>query len=91
MKFKNSVAIVRTRKDNVVGCHMISTYGYEKENPNQFVYDEYRCKRFELVETVCGSVIIRTEDALEHSKAKITNEIIFENVTEIEILTAHKL
>ena len=42
MKFKNSVAIVRTRKDNVVGCHMISTYGYEKENPNQFVYDEYR-------------------------------------------------
>ena len=91
MEFKNSVAIVRTRKDNVVGCHMISTYGYEKENPNQFVYDEYRCKRFELVETVGGCVIVKTEETLEHSKAKITNEIIFENVTEVEILTTHKL
>ena len=91
MKFKNSVAIVRTRKDNVVGCHMISTYGYEKENPNQFVYDEYRCKQFELVENVGGFVIVKTEETLEHSKAKITNEIIFENVTEVEILTTHKL
>ena len=91
MKFKNSVAIVRTRKGNVVGCHMISTYGYEKENPNQFVYDEYRCKQFELVETVGGCVIVKTEETLEHSKAKITNEIIFENVTEVEILTTHKL
>ena len=91
MKFKNSVAIVRTRKDNVVGCHMISTYGYEKENPNQFVCDEYRCNRFDLVETVGGCVIVKTEETLEHSKAKITNEIIFENVTEIEILTTHRL
>ena len=91
MKFKNSVAIVRTRKGNVVGCHMISTYGYEKENQNQFVYDEYRCKRFELLETVGGCVIVKTEETFEHSNAKITNEIIFENVTEVEILTTHKL
>lgn len=91
MKFKNSVAIVRTRKGNVVGCHMISTYGYEKENQNKFAYDEYRCKQFELVETVGGCVIVKTEETFEHSKAKITNEIIFENVTEVEILTTHKL
>ena len=91
MKFKNSVAIVRTRKGNVVGCHMISTYGYEKENQNQFAYDEYRCKQFELVETVGGCVIVKTEETFEHSKAKITNEIIFENVTEVETLTTHKL
>ena len=91
MKFQNSVAIVRTRKGNVVGCHMISTYGYEKENPNQFVYDEYRCNRFEFVETVGGCVIVKTEETFEHSKAKITNEIIFENVTEVEIFTTHKL
>ena len=91
MKFKNSVAIVRTRKDNVVGCHMVSTYGYEKEKQNQFVYDEYRCRQFELLETVGGCVIIKTEEMFEHSKAKITNEIIFENVTEVEILTTHKL
>ena len=91
MKFENSVAIVRTRKDNVVGCHMISTYGYEKENQNQFVYDEYKCKRFELLETVGGCVIVKTEETLENSKAKITNEIIFENVTEVEIFTTHKL
>lgn len=44
MKFKNSVAIVRTKKDNVVGSHMIFTYGYREENPNQFAYDGYRCK-----------------------------------------------
>ena len=91
MKFKSSVAIVRTRKDNVVGAHMISTYGYEKENQNKFAYDEYRCKQFELVENVGGCVIVKTEETLEHSKAKITNEIIFENVTEVEILTTHKL
>ena len=91
MKFKNSVAIVRTRKDNVVGSHMISTYDYQKENPNQFVYGEYRCEQFELVETVGGRVIVKTEETLRHSKVKITNEIIFENVTEVEILTTHKL
>lgn len=91
MVFKNSVAIIRTRKDNVVGCHMVSTYGYEKAKPNQFAYDEYRCKQFDLVETVGGSVIVKTEDTFEHSKAKVTNEIIFENVTEIEILTVHKI
>ena len=91
MKFKNSVAIVRTRKDNVVGAHMISTYGYEKENKNKFAYDGYRCKQFELMETVGGCVIVKTEETLEHSNAKITNEIIFENVTEVEILTTHKL
>lgn len=91
MKFKNSVAIIRTRKDNVVGSHMISTYNYQKENPNQFVYGEYRCERFELAETVGGRVIVKTEETFEHSKAKVTNEIIFENVTEIEILTTHKL
>ena len=91
MKFKNSVAIVRTRKDNVVGCHMISTYDYQKENPNQFVYGEYRCERFELAETVGGRVIVKTEETFEHSKAKVTNEIIFENVTKVEILTTHKL
>lgn len=91
MKFKNSVAIVRTRKDNVIGSHMISTYSYQKENPNQFVYGEYRCERFELAETVGGCVIVKTEETLRHSKVKITNEIIFENVTEVEILTTHKL
>lgn len=91
MIFKNSVAIVRTRKDNVVGCHMISTYDYEQANPNQFVYDGYRCEWFALMETVGGSVIIETEQVLEHSKAKLTNKIIFENVTGIEIFTSHKL
>lgn len=91
MKFKNSVAIVRTKKDNVVGSHMIFTYGYREENPNQFAYDGYRCKQFELAETVGGRVIVKTEETLRHSKVKITNEIIFENVTEVEILTTHKL
>lgn len=91
MKFKNSVAIVRTKKDNVVGSHMISTYGYQEENPNQFAYDGYRCKWFELAETVGGCVIVKTEETLRHSKVKITNKIIFENVTEVEILTTHKL
>lgn len=91
MKFTNSVAIVRTKKDNVVGSHMISTYEYQKENPNQFTYGEYRCNRFSLAETIGGRVIVKTEETFKQSKAKITNEIIFDNVTEVEILTTHKL
>ena len=90
MKYKNSVAIVRTRKGNTVGCKMIATYRYAKLNKNQFVYDKgYMCKDFEIIETVGGQVIVKTTDKFEFSKANITNRIVFDNVTDIEILTHH--
>ena len=91
MAYKNSVAIIRTRKDTVVGCHMISTKGYEKINPKQFAYDGYRCHEFEIGETVGGVVVVATKDKFEYSGADIRNEIRFENVYEIELLTAHEL
>ena len=91
MAYKNSVAIIRTRKDNVVGCHMISTKGYEKINPNKFAYDGYRCREFEIGETVGGVVVVATKGKFEYSGADIRNEILFENVYAIELLTAHEL
>ena len=91
MAYKNSVAIIRTRKDNVVGAHMISTRGYEQINPDRFAYDGYRCREFEIGETVGGVVVVVTKDRFEYSGADIRNEILFENVYEIELLTAHKV
>ena len=92
MKYKNSVAIVRTRTGHTVGCKMIATYRYAKLNKNQFVYDKvYLCKEFEIVETAGGQVIVKLTDKFEFSKANITNRIVFDNVTDIEILTHHDI
>lgn len=91
VKYKNSVAIVRMRKNMIVGCFMIANYKYMKYNPTQFVYDNaYKCKEFDICETVDGRVIIKTKDKLENSKANITNTIVCDNVTEIEILTHYE-
>lgn len=91
MKYKNSVAIIRTRNGNTVGCHMVSTYRYRSFNKSQFVYDEYFCESFEIYENVGGQVKVKTFDKLTHSDVEITNEITFDNVTSIEILSYHKL
>lgn len=90
MKYKNSVAIIRTRNDNTVGCHMVSTYNYQSLNKTQFVYNEYFCKSFEIYENGGGQVKIKTFDKLVHSNVEVVNEITFDNVTNIEILSYHK-
>ena len=82
MNFTHSVAIIRTRKDSVVGCHMIFTRRYANQNKNQFRYTGYACSEFHIVTTF---------DVMERSKVKIVNQIHFENVTEIEIYTIHDL
>ncbi len=89
MKYTNSVAIIRTRKGNTEGCHMVSTYAYQQLMPNQFVYDGYFCKWFELSENVGGQVKIRTFDKLEHAGIVFENVITFDNVVEIELLSEH--
>lgn len=90
MKYKNSVAIIRTKNGNTVGCHMVSTYNYQALNKTQFVYDEYKCKSFEIYENVGGEVKIRTYDELNHANVKVTNYITFNNVTGIDIFSCHE-
>lgn len=91
MNLTNSVAIIRIRKDSVVGCHMIYTNRYVATNKHQFVYRGYPCAEFHIAETDGGDVIVTTVDMMPHSKVKITNQIRFENVTEIEVLTSHEV
>lgn len=91
MIYSNSIAIIRTRKDSVVGSHLISTRAYEKANPHQFVYNGYRCSKFDVAETVGGTIVLTLIDTLEFSKVTVTNTIYFENVTSIEIKTHHKV
>ena len=51
MSYQNSVAIIRTRKDSVVGCHIIFTNRYVAANRHQFVYRGYPCSEFHIAET----------------------------------------
>lgn len=89
---KNSVAIIRTRKDTVVGCHRVATKKYIQLMPSQFDYkNTYICDSFELLENVGGDVIIKAEDSLKHVGLEFTNRIRIRNVEEIEILTEHEV
>lgn len=90
--YKNSVAIIRTRKDTVVGCHMVATRKYIQIMPSQFDYkNAYICDSFELLENVGGDVIIVAKDSLRHANVRFKNRIRIRNVEEIEILTEHEV
>ena len=90
--YKNRVAIIRTRKDTVVGCHSVATKKYIQLMPSQFDYkNTYICDSFELLENVGGDVIIKTEDSLKHVGLEFTNRIRIRNVEENEILTEHEV
>lgn len=90
--YKNSVAIIRTRKDTVVGCHMVATKKYIQIMPSRFDYkNTYICDSFELLENVGGDVIIKAEDSLKHAGLKFINRIRIRNVEEIKILTEHEV
>lgn len=90
--YKNSVAIIRTRKDTVVGCHMVATKKYIQIMPSRFDYkNAYICDSFELLENVGGDVIIKAEDSLKNVGIKFINRIRIRNVEEIKILTEHEV
>lgn len=91
MIFTDSVALVRTRKQNTVGVHMISTYRYQKLMPSQFVYSGYVGESFEITENVGGMVIITITNKLPHSGITFKNVIRFDNVTDIEIMSEHDI
>jgi|GEM_PF-3564812 len=91
MKCKNSVAIIRTKKDNTEGCHFISTYRFKKLNPTRFAYKEAPVDEFEIYETVGGKVVVKTISKLNHSNVTIENEITISNVANIEILTEYEV
>ena len=55
------------------------------------MYRGYPCSEFHIAETDGGDVIVTTFDVMPQSKVKITNQIRFENVTEIEMLTSHEM
>ena len=44
----------------------------------------------EIYENVGGEVKVKTFDKLNHANVEIINEITFNNVTEIEILSCHE-
>lgn len=70
--YKNSVAIIRTRKDTIVGCHMVAARKYIQLMPCQFDYkNTYVCDSFELLENVGGDVIgYKLESGCEKFEAK---------------------
>ena len=87
--FKNSIAIIRTKKGNVVGCHMFSTYNYIKLKPKQFDYKGYCGQSFEITESVGGTIVVLVKDKLQHSNIEFTNTVRIDNVTAIEIISEH--
>lgn len=87
--FKNSIAIIRTKKGNVVGCHMFSTYNYIKLKPKQFDYKGYCGQSFEITESVGGTIVVLVKDKLPHSNIEFTNTVRIDNVTAIEIMSEH--
>lgn len=92
MKYRNSVAIIRTRKENTVGCHMVVAKRYMQLMPSQFVYkDCYICNGFEILENVGGDVIIKTTDDLKNVGIEFENHIRIRNVEEIEIMSEHEV
>ena len=89
--YKNSLVIIRTKKDSIVGCHMVFTQQYQADNPNQFDYKGHKCREFEISDTVGGKVVITTQDYLENAEVPITNTLEFDNVTKIDMLTTHTI
>lgn len=90
--YKNSAAIIRTRKNTVVGCHMVATRKYIQIMPSQFDFkNAYICDSFEILENVGGDVIIETNNHLKHAGIQFKNRIRIRNVTEIEIMTEHEV
>jgi len=87
--FKNSIAIIRTKKGNVVDCHMFSTYNYIKLKPKQFDYKGYCGQSFEITESVGGTIVVLVKDKLQHSNIEFTNTVRIDNVTAIEIISEH--
>lgn len=91
MIYKNSVALIRTRKGNVAGCHMVVTRRYIKLMPTSFCYKGcYICDNFEILENVGGDVVIISHDRLGYAGVDIKNRIRIQNVSDIEIMTEHE-
>jgi hypothetical protein len=89
--YKDSYCIIRTRKENIVGCYSITTFNYQKIMHNQFATYSYICDKFEIMENVGGMIIAKTYQKMRYSNVEIVNTIRVNNVTDIEILTEHEL
>lgn len=91
MRYINSVAIIRTRKENTVGCHMVVAKKYMQLMSSQFAYkDCYICNDFEILENAGGDIIIKTHDSLQYAGIEFENTIRIRNVTDIEIMSEHE-
>lgn len=88
--YKNSVALIHTCNNNVLGYHMVYTSQYASSNPHQFAYQGYPCLEFSVTETDAGDVVVTTYEALPRSRAKMIHRLQFHGVVEIEILTDHE-
>lgn len=90
--YSNSAAIIRTRKGNTVGCHLLVTKNYQKSNNQEFSYtNAYIGDSFDICETVGGNIVATVYDHLLFARVKVENRIQIQNVTEIEILSFHEV
>nr|DAI27706.1 MAG TPA: hypothetical protein [Caudoviricetes sp.] len=92
MKLHNSIAIIKTRKESVVSCHMVVTEEYMKLMPSQFTYkDCYICKEFEILENVGGDVVVKAYSKLENADIYYENTIRIRNVAGIAVMSEHEI
>lgn len=91
MIYKNSIAIIRTKKGNAIGCYSIFTGKYCKLQPHKFDYSGYKCDEFEILETVGGKIVVNTIKKTEISGIEIKNQLVFSNVESIKMLTEHEI
>jgi len=90
--YSNSAAIIRTRKGNTVGCHLLVTKNYQKSNNQEFSFTNvYVGDSFDICESVGGDIVVKVYDLLPHSQVRVKNRIWIQNVTEIEILSFHEV
>lgn len=88
MKYYNSAAIIRTKKGNTVGVHLIVAEGYRKNGGISFSEkDSVECDYFEICEFVGGSLLIETHANTKVAKVEIKHKIEIKNAETIEILS----
>lgn len=92
--YTDSHMTVRTKRNSVVGVHVIETENYAilaSKHGHEYKGKKYSCKSFEILENGAGQLIVRLYDDFRHVGARFSHEIVFSNVTDVEISTEHDI
>lgn len=89
MIYKDSVMIVRTKRNTTVGCHAIATNNYLAKKPDEFANWDglITGESFTFTENGYGDIIVTVLDGTHDKKTPITHTVTILNVTAIEIRT----